>query len=529
MASPVGRNLDGDHAEAPVGTTPPTMYPSLGDMTDPEAGNIPRGDPTNEEITAAATAYNIGIPNFKLFLGLRYILAVWSLFVGWFYEEISAWLTGLVFLVTALIQTAARIKPTLWKKYRKSLLAMDIIGFVMSVIGCFMSSLIPSLYWFNVGFTSVQLGILLMIWPNRQVHPFCYPTFKKQQCGTMSTEMCSESKEESNDKSWRMKKLPYLIVWTLTGLTLSLMILTTGQRLIVYPGTLIKVRIPPDIADVKDLNMNAELISLITKDRKFISALFLKPKWEEADRIEAEHRGLPRITVWIFYGNAGNMVHQMECIVPRMLAAYPNLQFFIFSYRGYAKSDGRPHINGLRKDIDACVEYLRSTKLTREEQKYLVGFGHSIGGALLSDLIGRHPGFLKAAIVSNTFMSMEKMSETWRIPYLWPICSERWDSAAALRKAVENRSLPPLLMMSSRKDGLIPPYHMDALGKIAQECPRTAKHHVFLKIPEGTHNDWDEQEVFLKEWRLFFAKVGRGEFVNLAADYDPAKATKSDL
>lgn len=450
------------------------------------------------EASAAATAYHLGIPNFKLFLCLRYLLGVWSLFLGLFYEEMFGWTSGLLLLASALAQTAARIRPSLWYQYRGSLMVVDAVVGCLSLLGLISATLVRGLYISILPFTIIQLVLQAVVWPNRQAHPHCFPTYRRRACGSVSTEMIVE-KAELKRRRWTLKKAPYFCLWTLTFAAIILMIATTGQRLMIYPGTLFKVRIPEDFSQADGLDV--ELVSFFTRDQMRLSALFAKPT-VEAERNMPE--GMPRMTMWIFYGNTGNMVHQVDCVVPLMRAAYPNLQFFIFSYRGYANSDGRPHIAGLRKDIDAAVRYLK--RRPDVDLNRILAYGHSIGGALVSDVIGRHPGFLKRVILSNTFRSMHHMADTWHLLLLKPFITEPWDSEAAFARAVSNRSLPPILFMSSRQDGLIPPEHMDKLMEIADGNKHGVKHTKLL-LPNGDHNNWGDKEARHRYWTEFFRKA----------------------
>lgn len=450
------------------------------------------------EPKSAATAYHLGIPNFKMFLSLRFALGVWALFLGAFYEEILGWSMGLLLLAVALVQTAARIRPSLWTRYRKSIVVVDLLSAALALLGCANASLVKGLFCFALPFVLVQLAVQMFVWPNPRVHPFCYPTFKKLNCGTVSNDICAKSRENMAMPTWKWKKFPFFLVWTAVIGLFLLVVSVTGQRLMIYPGTLFKVRIPDDFP--VHLGLDVELVSFFTADRKRLSALFMKPTQQAEKDFDASKK--PRLTMWIFYGNTGNMVHQLDFVVPLMQKAYPNLQFFIFSYRGYANSDGRPHIAGLRKDIDAAVDYLR--RRADVDKARIVSYGHSIGGALVSDVLGRHPGFLKSVILSNTFLSMRKMADTWRVSLLHPFISETWDSESAFKKAVRNGSLPPILFMSSEQDELIPAYHMRGLYEIARQAP---VNHTFLSLPRGLHNYWNDELGVHLHWVAFFANV----------------------
>lgn len=448
-----------------------------------------------QEALAAARAYHLGIPNFKTLLSLRFLTGIWALFLGVFYEEVCAWSAGLLLLAAALTQTAARIRPALWYQYRNSLLAVDALTGALCVWGLAGPTLIRAVFVWALPFVVVQLLLMLLVWPSHRMHPVCYPSFKRG-----GRDVAEPGPGAA--RAWRWRRASLAVTWSLAFSVFSLVVAMTGQRLMIYPGTLFKVRMPTEFP--AELGLDIETVAFKTADNKQLSAFFMKPGAELELRIAQAAPAQPRLTMWIFYGNTGNMVHQMDLIVPMLQKAYPNLQFFIFSYRGYVTSDGRPHIAGLRNDMDAAIRYLRR----RQEVDFarLVGYGHSIGGALVSDVLGRHPGILKGVILSNTFLSMEAMADTWRVPYLKPFISEPWDSRAALAKAAANGSLPPMLFMSSRNDRLIPAYHMDRLYEIAQTAP-TAPAHMWVALESGTHNQWNDDELLIRSWRQFFTNI----------------------
>jgi hypothetical protein len=367
-------------------------------------------------------------------------------------------------------------------------------------------TLIRSLYLFMGLFVGAQLVIIATVYPSERYHPFCFPTEKP---GRIPAEEYRRQRHrvglsESEQPAWQLRKAPFMAAWMAAFVAFVLMVTHTGQRLMIYPGTMFKVVIPPSIPT--DLGLTSELVKFRTADNLSLSAYFLKPSRAAEARHASAHPDLPRLTMWIFYGNTGNMVHQLEHIVPWLQAAYPNLQFFIFSYRGYVDSDGRPHIDGLRQDIDAAVGYLRGRPDV--DPGRLVAYGHSIGGALVSDILGRHPGVLKGVILSNTFLSMRKMAEVWRVSWLKPLVTERWDSEAAFRTAVANGSLPPVLFMTSRRDELIPAEHMDGLHEIARAKASAAPgDYRKVEFPTGSHNYWNNEALAREEWGAFLRRL----------------------
>lgn len=489
---------------AVLDTVAPVLSKTAECFPDPPAADASPSTP--EDDTLVKTAYHLGLPNFKTFLCLRFVLAVWTIFIGAFYAEAAGWAGGALMLAVALGLTVARIVPAAWR-YRVAFVAADAVVVGLGAYGFLVAqTLVRSIYLFMGLFVGAQLVIIATVYPSKRYHPFCFPTEKP---GRIPAEEYRQQKArvglaEAELPAWQLRKAPFMAAWMAAFVAFVLMVTHTGQRLMIYPGTMFKVVIPPSIPE--GLELTSELVKFKTADNLTLSAYFLKPNLAAAARHASSHPDLPRLTMWIFYGNTGNMVHQMEHIVPWLQAAYPNLQFFIFSYRGYVDSDGRPHIDGLRHDIDAAVKYLRGRPDVDPDR--LVAYGHSIGGALVSDILGRHPGVLKGVILSNTFLSMMKMAEVWRVAWLKPLVTERWDSEAAFRRAVANGSLPPVLFMTSRQDELIPAEHMDGLYEIARGNAK-ARPGDYRKVEfkDGTHNYWNNEILCREEWGAFLRRL----------------------
>lgn len=373
---------------AVLDTVAPVLSKTAECFPDPPAADASPSTP--EDDTLVKTAYHLGLPNFKTFLCLRFVLAVWTIFIGAFYAEAAGWAGGALMLAVALGLTVARIVPAAWR-YRVAFVAADAVVVGLGAYGFLVAqTLVRSIYLFMGLFVGAQLVIIATVYPSKRYHPFCFPTEKP---GRIPAEEYRQQKArvglaEAELPAWQLRKAPFMAAWMAAFVAFVLMVTHTGQRLMIYPGTMFKVVIPPSIPE--GLELTSELVKFKTADNLTLSAYFLKPNLAAAARHTSSHPDLPRLTMWIFYGNTGNMVHQMEHIVPWLQAAYPNLQFFIFSYRGYVDSDGRPHIDGLRHDIDAAVKYLRGRPDVDPDR--LVAYGHSIGGALVSDILGRHPG-----------------------------------------------------------------------------------------------------------------------------------------
>ncbi|MBA7714808.1 hypothetical protein ES703_123840 [subsurface metagenome] len=110
------------------------------------------------------------------------------------------------------------------------------------------------------------------------------------------------------------------------------------------------------------------------------------------------------------HGNAGNLSHRLESI---QIFHRLGLDVFIFDYRGYGESEGKPTENGTYEDAKAAWKYLIETRQVIPSQ--IIVFGRSLGGAVASWLAqSRAPG---ALILESTFTSLGDVAATL-YPYL---------------------------------------------------------------------------------------------------------------
>ena len=95
---------------------------------------------------------------------------------------------------------------------------------------------------------------------------------------------------------------------------------------------------------------------------------------------------LPRLTVLVFNGNAGNRGYRG----PLAAALHRHgLQVLLFDYRGYGGSPGSPTENGLAADGRAARAYLLGR--SDVDGSRLVYFGESLGAAVAVGLAVEHP------------------------------------------------------------------------------------------------------------------------------------------
>jgi hypothetical protein len=174
--------------------------------------------------------------------------------------------------------------------------------------------------------------------------------------------------------------------------------------------------------------------------------------------------------VLFFHGNAGNISHRLDS-----LSVFHRLGFntLIFDYRGYGQSEGSPSEDGIYRDAEAALTYLREDRGI--PLKTIVYFGRSLGGSVAAWLAARtSPG---ALIVESSFTSAPDMAAQ-----LYPLLPARMLTRLRYNTLEYlTRVTCPVLIIHSAEDEIIPFQHGQRLFAAAPEPKR------FLEI-HGDHN-----------------------------------------
>jgi fermentation-respiration switch protein FrsA (DUF1100 family) len=172
-----------------------------------------------------------------------------------------------------------------------------------------------------------------------------------------------------------------------------------------------------------------------------------------------------------FHGNAGNLTHRAATVAT---LARLGLRVFIFDYRGYGRSEGRPDEKGLYEDARAAWRVL--TLEHGISPGRIVLYGKSLGGAVAVQLATEvRPAGL---VLQSTFSSVPDLA-AFHYPFV---------PRALVRTRMESeRKLPavrcPVLIVHSRDDEIVPFAHAERLFAAAPE-PRQ-----LLVIEGAGHND----------------------------------------
>ena len=150
---------------------------------------------------------------------------------------------------------------------------------------------------------------------------------------------------------------------------------------------------------------------------------------------------------WLwFHGNGGNISHRVDEVA--LIHDRLGVNQFIFDYRGYGMSEGRPTEQGTYRDARAALEYLRARHGVAADR--IVYFGRSLGSAIAVDLAASQPPL--AMVLVSPFASVGDMARL-TIPFLpmhW-LVRNRYDSLATIGRVDR-----PLLILHGDQDETVP-------------------------------------------------------------------------
>ena len=177
---------------------------------------------------------------------------------------------------------------------------------------------------------------------------------------------------------------------------------------------------------------------------------------------------------WLwFHGNGGNLGTRVGQLARthHLLGVHQ----FIFDYRGYGYSEGRPSERGTYLDARAALNYL----LTRPEidQDRIVYFGHSLGAAVAIELAVEHPPAGMALV--GPFSSTKDMAGlVLPLPLAGWFVRGHYDSMKRIGKVHV-----PLLVLHGELDEIVPHSQGFKLYRAANRPKR------FVTLHGAAHNN----------------------------------------
>jgi fermentation-respiration switch protein FrsA (DUF1100 family) len=179
-----------------------------------------------------------------------------------------------------------------------------------------------------------------------------------------------------------------------------------------------------------------------------------------------------RGTVVHFHGNAQNMSSHW-----RFVSWLPKQDYnvFVFDYRGYGESEGKPEPKGVFEDSNAALNHVRSRGDVDPERLFV--FGQSLGGTNAIAVVGSgNRAGVKAAAIESTFYSYSSIAND-KMTGAGLLVGD--DYAAS--KFVATISPIPLLLIHGTADAVIPHAHSQRLLADAREPKR------LIDVPGADH------------------------------------------
>jgi fermentation-respiration switch protein FrsA (DUF1100 family) len=177
------------------------------------------------------------------------------------------------------------------------------------------------------------------------------------------------------------------------------------------------------------------------------------------------------LTVLFCHGNGGNMMHRLDSI---NILYNLGLSCFIFDYRGYGYSRGKPTEEGTYLDARAAYKWLTENKKIPPDK--IIVFGRSLGGSIAAQLTSKVTAI--ALIIESAFTSYVDIARKF-----YPYMPVRWFASFAYKTIDYVKDVRcPVMIIHSKNDEIVPFEFGLELYQAANE-PKE-----FVEI-FGSHND----------------------------------------
>lgn len=202
--------------------------------------------------------------------------------------------------------------------------------------------------------------------------------------------------------------------------------------------------------------------------------------------------GPPNRTLIYFHGNAGNIGDRL----PKLKKLHGiGMNIFIFDYRGYGGSEGKPSLKGVVEDSLAAYRYVLSRQDV--DPNHIILYGESLGGAMALEVAQQEK--YSAIILESTFTSVRDMASAVYSIIPRFIVPDVYRSIDMVREIRE-----PILILHGAKDEVVP----RKMGeRLYQEAPQPKR---FVSFPNAEHSNIYEvaPQEYVQEIEKFFVNIG---------------------
>lgn len=239
----------------------------------------------------------------------------------------------------------------------------------------------------------------------------------------------------------------------------------------------------------KSVGLKFEDIQITTQDNVNLSAWFVPAK---------ENNSIGKAVILFCHGNGGNIGNRISYLP---IFKDLGLATFLFDYRGYGKSEGKPTEDGTYKDVEAAWQYLTQER-NIPPQKIII-YGESLGGAIASYIVQtttqqNSQNSAAGLILASTFTSISD-----RAAELYPFLPIRLLSKFSYNSIERLPNIKiPVLIIHSTEDEIIPFHHGEKNFQVANQPKK------FIRL-RGSHNEGflDSLETYRNSIYEFVQKI----------------------
>ena len=200
-----------------------------------------------------------------------------------------------------------------------------------------------------------------------------------------------------------------------------------------------------------------------------------------------------QVVLWM-HGNAGNIADRLDQAVQMKRAL--GISSFMFDYRGYGKSKGRPSETGLYQDAEAAFKWLLEVK--GFDPGKIILYGHSLGTAVTVDLALEKGAGAGGIVLESPFTSAADVASRMYLGLpVGLVMSVKLDNIGRIGNVKM-----PILVIHGTRDTVI---HFSMGKKLFEAAPEPK---AFLPVAGADHSDcyYVAPEEYWGAWRDLIQK-----------------------